>query len=228
MRTRRYWTPDELAQLRAMYADHPTREIAELLNRSERSIYMQAAELRLTKSAEYLASPAACRLRRGDNIGFASRFKKGVVPANKGLRRPGWASGRMRETQFKKGRPAHEARNYAPIGSLRLSKEGYLERKVTDDPALIPKRRWVSVHRLVWEAANGSIPPGHAVVFKAGRRSVDPERITLDCLELVSRIELMRRNSYHNRYPKEICLAIQLRGALIRKINRRLKVEKQD
>ena len=28
------------------------------------------------------------------------------------------------------------------------------------------------------------------------------------------------RNSYHNRYPKEVCLAIQLRGALMRKINR--------
>jgi len=56
----------------------------------------------LTKSAAYLASPAACRLRKGDNVGAARRFRPGHVPANKGLRRPGWSTGRMAETQFKK------------------------------------------------------------------------------------------------------------------------------
>lgn len=53
--------------------------------------------------------------------------------------------------------------------------------------------------------------------------------ITIDRIELVTLEENMRRNSYHNRYPKEIGLAIQARGALVRKINRRKQAnEKQD
>lgn len=159
-------------------------------------------------------------MKRDDHRGREHWFPKGHVPANKGLRRPGWHRGRMQETQFKAGRPAEEARNYRPVGSLRLSKDGYLERKVTDDPSIVPARRWVGVHRLVWEEAHGPIPVGHVVVFRDGRYTAEESAITVDALELITRVELMRRNSYHNRYPKEVGLAIQLRGALIRKINR--------
>lgn len=160
---------------------------------------------------------------RGAALGLTwtdGRFQPGQPPANKGLRRPGWAPGRMASTQFKKGQMAGAAqRNYQPIGTERISKDGYLERKVTDDHP-VPARRWVGVHRLVWEAANGPIPPGHAVAFREGKRTAVAEEITVDRLELVSRVELMRRNSYHNNYPKEVAQLIQLKGALNRKINR--------
>jgi hypothetical protein len=85
------------------------------------------------KSEAYLASPAACRLRRGDNIGAPYRFTKGHVPANKGLRRPGWGPGRMKETQFRKGeRQGRAVKLYKPIGTERVSKDGYTERKIND------------------------------------------------------------------------------------------------
>jgi hypothetical protein len=77
------------------------------------------------------------------------------------------------------------------------------------------------VHLLVWEAANGPVPPGHAITFLPGRRTTDASLITLDALQLVSRAELMRRNSHHTNYPKEVSQLIQLKGALNRKINRR-------
>lgn len=130
------------------------------------------------------------------------------------------AGGRSAETRFKPGRPACEARNYQPIGSLRLNKDGYLERKVTDDPALAPVRRWVGVHRLVWEAAHGPIPPRHVVRFLPGQRTVVAEEITVERLELVSQAENMRRNTVH-RYPPQIAQAVQLLGALNRIINNR-------
>ncbi len=97
-------------------------------------------------------------------------FPPGHVPFNKGKK--GWqAGGRSVETQFQKGEMAGAAqRNYKPIGSTRISKDGYLERKVTDDPNLVPARRWVGEHRLVWEAANGTIPDGYVVVFLDGDR----------------------------------------------------------
>jgi hypothetical protein len=222
MTARRRWSPEHEALLRHMYPDAPMPTMVDALDRTAAQIYRKAADLGLHRSEAYLASPLACRLRRENHPGVATQFKKGQVSHNKGLRRPGWFRGRMKETQFKKGRLAHEARNYVPIGTTKLSKDGYLERKVTDDPTLFPARRWVGVHRLVWEAANGPVPPGHAVAFLPGRRTADESLITLDALELVSRAELMRRNTYH-RYPKEIALAIQLRGALVRKINRKVK-----
>lgn len=216
----RFWTEAEIELLRGNYADSRTEDLAAALGLSLTAVYQKAIKLGLRKSDEYLASPAACRLRRGDNVGAGHRFRKGHVPANKGLRRPGWSLGRMGETQFKPGRPASESRNYKPIGSLRLSKDGYLERKFTDDPALVPARRWVGVHRLVWEAAHGPVPRGHAVCFLPGRKTADPALITLDALQLVTRQQLMARNTRY-RYGQEINKVISLRAAITRQINKR-------
>jgi len=221
------WSAKAVAALKRRYPHERTDTIAADLGVTVSACYQMARNLGLHKTDEYLASPDACRLRQGDNVGKSYRYLPGHVPANKGLRRPGWAPGRMAETQFKKGRQAHEARNYVPIGSEKINRDGHLVRKITDDPALVPARRWVAVHRLVWIAAHGPIPPGHIVVFKPGQRTAELDEITLDRLECISLVENMRRNSYHNRYPKEIGLAIQARGALVRKINRATRAQKE-
>lgn len=153
--------------------------------------------------------------------GSATRFKPGHATWNKGI---SWnAGGRSAETRFKKGRPASEAFNYAPIGSHRVTKDGYLEEKITDDPNISPSRRWVAVHRLIWESANGPIPAKHIVVFKPGMRTINPEEITIEKVECISRAENMRRNSYH-QYGPEIASLIQLRGAIARQINKQEKM----
>jgi hypothetical protein len=70
-------------------------------------------------------------------------------PWNRGTRvtcgtHPNW-----QRAQFKKGCMSGAAQhNYVPTGLERLSKDGYLERKVTDDHP-VPARRWVGVHRPV-------------------------------------------------------------------------------
>lgn len=213
------WSDIEVAILRKFYADSPTEPIAMALGRTREQVYAKASALGLAKSEEYLASPHACRLRRGDGVGAAFRFQKGHVPANKGTRRPGWAPGRMAETQFKKGEMAGAAQhNYVPIGSKRISKDGYLERKMTDDPALVPARRWTAVHRLVWEAVHGPIPDKHVVRFKPGMSTAVEAEITVDKLECISLAENMRRNTIH-RYPQEIKDAIRSVAVLNRRIN---------
>jgi hypothetical protein len=218
----RTWTPRAEALLRELYPDTPTKQLARRFRRPIAYVYAKAHKLGLHKSAEYLASPHACRLRRGDNVGEAYRFPKGHVPANKGLRRPGWAPGRMAETQFKKGRPAHESRNYMPIGTEKYDvKRKVMVRKITDDPAIVSAQRWRPVHTMVWEAANGLVPAGHIVVFKRGMKTLDTAQITIDHVELVTLAENMKRNSYHTNYPKEIGLAIQARAMLTRSINKR-------
>ncbi len=213
--TRRPWSREDDALLRRIYPDTPTPQVARRMQRTVAATYGHADKLGLQKSPAYLASPAACRLRRGDAVGKRFRFPKGHVPANKGLRRPGWAPGRMRETQFKKGvRQGVAVRLYKPIGTERISKDGYLERKVNDDLPL--QARWRAVHLVVWETAHGPVPKGHAIAFK----NRDRRDVRLDNLECISRRELMGRNTVHN-LPKALAQAVQLLGALRRKINRR-------
>ena len=98
-------------------------------------------------------------------------------------------------TEFKKGQMPH---NYKPVGSERITKDGYRERKVAD-----PKK-WKAVHLLVWEEHHGPIPPRHKVVFKTNDRL----NCDINNLEMLSYEDAMRRNTIQ-RYPKELKAAIK-------------------
>lgn len=207
---RERWTASQDAVLRPNYADTDTHELARMLRRTELSVYQRAQNLGLKKSAAYLAEKLRLEGERLKVVGRASRFVKGLVPANKGLRRPGYSvgRGRMRETQFKKGQRSGVAVDlYKPIGTERISKDGYLERKINDGLPL--QRRWRAVHLIMWEEVNGPLPRGHAIAFKNGNRT----DLRLENFELIPRRELMRRNSIHN-LPPELKEVIQLKGTL--------------
>lgn len=211
------WSVEDLARLKREYADAHTPELARSLGRPVFSVYNKAYSLDLKKSAAYLASPLAGRT--DGKRGGVSRFKSGHETWNKGVQGVTGHHPNTVRTQFKKGSMHGAAQhNYVPIGSERISKDGYLERKVNDDHPT-PARRWVGVHRLVWEAANGPIPRGHVVCFRPGHKSAEAARITIDGLELVSRAELARRNHPVTRSP-ELAKLVQLKGAITRQINR--------
>jgi len=210
---RRRWSGPELDIVHDQYPRVSTAVLAHRLGRKPWTVYQMAARLGLRKTATYMASPAACRLRRGDNVGARSRFQKGHVPANQGLRRPGWTRGRMAETQFKKG---NKPDTWVPVGTEVVDPDGYRKRKVSDDRTLTSRFNWRFVHVLVWEKRHGRVPLGHAVVFRNGDRT----DIRLGNLQLITRRELMRRNSVH-RLPKALAECIQLRGALMRQIRRK-------
>lgn len=220
MTTKHEWTPDEEQKLAAWYADHKTAWIARQLGLEARQVYEKANRMGLRKSHAFLSSEASGRLRRDDHRGRLTRFQPGQAAWNKGTQfRPG---GRCQETQFKKGHRGGRALEvYQPIGTERINKDGYLERKINDGMPL--QKRWRAVHLLVWEAANGPLPAGHAVVFKDG----DKTHIALDNLECITRAELMRRNTRHN-LPKELSDLIALRAALNRRINARLRKAKDE
>lgn len=102
------------------------------------------------------------------------RFLPGHKPWNKGKSCP--SSGRSMETQFK---PGQKPKNWVPVGSIRLTKDGFIQRKVTDTG--YPPNDWRSEHVLIWEQHQGQhVPKGHIVRFRDGdRRNFDPENLVL-------------------------------------------------
>jgi hypothetical protein len=210
-----FWTEDQVRQLRELYPHQTTEAVAAALGRPVPAVYHKATSLGIKKSAEYMAGPHACRLRRGDNVGARYRFKPGQPAWNKGMK--GLDLG-GKQTQFKPGSMPH---NTHPVGSYRINKDGALQRKISEDKGNNSKR-WRGVHELVWVEANGPVPAGHIVVFKPGQRTAELEEITVDRVECITLAENMRRNTKH-RFPKEIADLMQLRGALNRQINKRVE-----
>lgn len=214
------WHPADEAMVIAQYPHMKARVIARMLECTESRVYQKAKKLGLSKSAEFYASPASGRTN--GRQGASNRFQKGHVPANKGLRRPGWGPGRMKATQFKPGTlHGAAAHNWKPVGSTRINSEGYLDIKIDDlkKGALA----WVAVHRLNWIAVHGPIPKGYFVRFRDG----NPRNPLVENLELVDRATHLARN-WHDRYPLELRQITQLRGAITRQINKRMRREKQD
>ena len=219
---RRFWSELEDRCMREFYPHLRGADMAKVLKRSEKAVHQRAKLLGLHKSAEFLASDRNERAKRGqqNEAMKASRFKPGLIPWNKGVKGSAGLHVACRATQFKPGQMSGAAqRNYKPVGSLRVSKDGYLERKVTDDPSIYPARRWTAVARLVWEAAYGPIPRGHLVVFKPGLRTAVETEITLDRLECISRAENAQRNHPRTKSP-ELARLVQLKGAITRQVNR--------
>lgn len=211
-----------------MYPDNTGDAVAQALGCTTKAVYAKVAELGLRKSEAFKAGEKSGRIMRGrtDPRMIATQIKPGAVPWNKG--KPG-ATGlhpNCRHTQFKAGRAPEENSNYLPIGSLRVSKDGYLERKFTDDRSIVPARRWVAVHRLVWEAAHGPIPTGYIVVFKPGQKTAVEADVTVNRLECISRAENARRNHPRNKSP-ELAKIVQLKGAITRQVNRIIRESQQ-
>jgi HNH endonuclease len=218
-RRHKRWTERDTAIMRREYPDVATEQLAHRLGRHLSTVYRYAYLLGLKKSAEFLSGgPYNGRMRKGNaERGAAYRFKKGSVPHNKGLRRPGWFRGRMRETWFKKGQRPH---TWKPLGSFRLC-DGYLQEKVTDTG--YPPRDWRPVHVLLWKRSGRRVPRGHVIAFRDGDRT----HIALENLVCIPRGELARRNHWTRIFPKELQQVIALRIAIKRKITMRGRNERQ-
>lgn len=205
---RKVWTESEVSLLKIHYSNMRTEELAKLIGCTLNCVYHKAFQIGLRKSPVFMASCASGRLMPGGEVGKHTRFKPGQPSHNKGKKFP--ARGRAIDTQFK---PGSTPPNILPIGSERFSKDGYLQRKITETG--YRPRDWVAVHDLIWIAQHGPIPEGHVVVFRNKKRT----DIRLDNLEMISRAELMQRNSIH-RYPEPVKEVIRLSGKLNRTIRR--------
>lgn len=112
--------------------------------------------------------------------GKETRFREGNIPWNKGKK--GLTS--ANETSFKKGNRPH---NWVPIGSERITKDGYIQIKVQEGKQ---QHNWKGKHILIWEEHNGPVPLKHAIIFADGNiRNFD-----IDNLICIHRRELLVLN----------------------------------
>lgn len=154
------YTDDELAWIEA-HAHLPRREMrARFVARFDRPGISQSNLASLCK-------------RKGWLTGRNGRFQAGQPSWNKGKK--GWHAPGCEKGWFRKGeRRGIATRLYKPIGTERISKDGYVERKIHDGLPL--QSRWRAVHLIRWEQRHGPLPEGHCLKCLDGdKTNTDPE-----------------------------------------------------
>lgn len=185
----RIWTKKELEQLEKLYPDTDVRIIAKLLNRPISGIYRKASDLGINRSDEWKNKMQMLFSETLKRVGEKTRFKKGLVPLNKGKKWEDYLTeekiNNCKNTQFRKGNIPH---NKVAIGTERVLIDGYVQVKLFDG-----KRgdNWVLKQRLIWEQNYGPIPDGMIVEFIDG----NVLNFSIDNLRLASRKENLLRNS---------------------------------
>lgn len=144
----------------------------------------------------------ALRKRRGWKTGRTGCFVKGQEPPNKGKPcAPGTGAHHPNAVaaRYKKGnRSGRAEERYKPIGTERISQDGYREVKIHDGMPL--QSRWRLVHLVEWEKINGPIPEGHCLKNIDGdRANVDPANWQLIPRALLP--ALIGGNRYRDRLP---------------------------
>ncbi len=166
------YTPEQLKFIRDNITSMSWKELTKLFN--------EAYGTSLSHQAL-----SATGKRYGIKSGRTGQFTKGMTSWNKGKK--GFSYEGMKATQFKKG---HKPHNWVPIGTERITKDGYIEVKIQEGKF---QKNWKGKHILIWEQYHGRpVPPGYAVIFGDGNnRNFDPENLLL-----VSRAQLIRMNQH--------------------------------
>lgn len=145
------------------------------------------------------------------NSGLSGKFRKGQAPHNKGKKMPKEVYEKVKHTMFAKGNvPA----NHRPVGSERISKDGYIEVKV-EEP-----NKWRLKQRVVYEEAKGKIPEGCTIIFLDGNK----RNFDIDNLRCITRSELLYLNCNGLNNSNEITET----GILMARLDRAKNKKKQE
>lgn len=172
------------------YLNYPVKRIATMLDCSQTMIKSRMKQKNLIIPAEIIQQRKK-----------ASQFKKGNISFNKGKKQEEYMTAEgienSRKTSFKKG---NIPENYKPVGSERLTIDGFLMVKIAEP------RTWKLKNRYLYEKHhNVVLKKTELIRFKDGNKY----NFNIDNLEKVSLQENMLLNSKH-QIPKEIVKTIVL------------------
>lgn len=144
------------------------------------------------------------------NSGLDGRFKKGMIPHNKGKKREEYTSKesikKIQMTQFKKG---HRPNNKCLVGEIKEDSDGYLFVKVNDKQNVPRKENWMSMGRYLYQIYNSvKISEEDKVIFL----DHDKKNFARDNLCLVSKKEslYMNRNNLATTNPEITMTGVRL------------------
>lgn len=145
------------------------------------------------------------------NSGLTGKFRKGHTPHNKGKKMPKKVYEKVKHTMFAKG---NVPPNHRPVGSERISKDGYIEVKVAEP------NKWRLKQRVVYEEAKGKIPEGCPIIFLDGNK----RNFDIDNLRCITRSELLYLNCNGLNNSNEITET----GILMARLDRAKNKKKQE
>lgn len=145
------------------------------------------------------------------NSGLSGKFRKGQTPHNKGKKMPKEVYEKVKHTMFANG---NVPPNHRPVGSERISKDGYIEVKVAEP------NKWRLKQRVVYEEAKGKIPEGCTIIFLDGNK----RNFDIDNLRCITRSELLYLNCNGLNNSNEIAET----GILMARLDRAKNKKKQE
>lgn len=145
------------------------------------------------------------------NSGLTGKFRKGRTPHNKGKKMPKEVYEKVKHTMFAKG---NVPPNHRPVGSERISKDGYIEVKVAEP------NKWRLKQRVVYEEAKGKIPEGCPIIFLDGNK----RNFDINNLRCITRSELLYLNCNGLNNSNEITET----GILMARLDRAKNKKKQE
>lgn len=145
------------------------------------------------------------------NSGLTGKFRKGQTPHNKGKKMPKEVYEKVKHTMFANG---NVPPNHRPVGSERISKDGYIEVKVAEP------NKWRLKQRVVYEEAKGKIPEGCTIIFLDGNK----QNCNIDNLRCITRSELLYLNCNGLNNSNEITET----GILMARLDRTKNKKKQE
>lgn len=167
------WSEEEINFLREIYPHYPNKEVIEMLKKKF-GIEISRRNLLNVKNRYNIPNKV---------IPNSGCYRKGKEPWNKGKTMSEETKAKVKKTWFKKGQIP---KNHKPVGSTRVTVDGYKEIKVAEP------NKWALYHRHLWERTHGEkLSKSEVVIFADG----DKTNFDIDNLIKVSRANLLYLNN---------------------------------
>lgn len=202
-----WWTQEEITFLREVYPYHENKEIVKMV-KDKFGLDVSIRSIQYVKQAYGIP----------DKVTNSGCYKKGDVPWNKGKGMSEEIKEKVKDTWFKKG---ELPLNHRPVGSTRITVDGYKEIKIKDPD------KWQLYHRYIYEKEHGVKLTTKDIIIFADR---DKTNFDVDNLVKVSRANLAYLNKngliFKDKEVTKACVGISKLAVKVSNLKKDKKIKK--